>query len=111
LSKTLWIIVVGMALVTVAPRVFPILLLSGRRLPPIIERWLSLIAPAILSAMLLPQLLFVRDATPATPVFSTSNAFLLASVPTFFVAWRTKSLYKTVIVGIATVAALRLSGW
>jgi branched-subunit amino acid transport protein len=102
LDKTWWFIIGGMTVVTLLPRLTPILLLSDRRLPPVIQRWLSLIAPAILSALLLPELFFVRDATPVVP--------LLASVPTFLVAWWTKSLFKTVVVGIAAVALLRLIG-
>jgi branched-subunit amino acid transport protein len=104
LSKTLWIVVVGMTLVTVLPRVLPILLLSGRRLPRLVERWLSLIAPAVLSALLLPALLPDAEA----PLFSASNTFLWASVPAFLVAWRTKSLFGTVAAGIASAALLRL---
>jgi branched-subunit amino acid transport protein len=108
LSKTLWIVVAGMTLATALLRVLPLLLLSGCKLPPVVTRWLSLIAPAILSALLLPELLFVNDSTPTTPVIASSNTFLLASIPAFLVAWRTKSLYRTVVTGIAAVALLRL---
>jgi branched-subunit amino acid transport protein len=107
LNKNLWIVIGGMALVTVLPRLLPILLLPGRRLPPIVKRWLSLIVPAILSALLFPDLFFMRDTTSATLDLSTSNTFLRASIPTFLVAWRTKSLYKTVVVGIVAVSLLR----
>jgi branched-subunit amino acid transport protein len=103
LNETLWIVVGGMTLATVLPRVLPILLLSGRRLPRLAERWLSLIAPAVLSALLLPALLPDAD----SPFFSASNTFLWASIPAFLVAWRTKSLFGTVATGIAAVALLR----
>jgi branched-subunit amino acid transport protein len=93
-----------MTVVTVLPRVLPILLLSGRKLPRLAERWLSLIAPAVLSALLLPSLLPAAGA----PLFS--NTFLLASVPAFLVAWRTKSLFGTVVAGIVATALLRLAG-
>jgi branched-subunit amino acid transport protein len=108
-DKPLWLVIGGMMAVTLLPCVLPILLLPGRRLPSLVERWLSLIAPAILSALLLPELLFVGDGIPAAPVLSSSNTFLLASFPVFLVAWRTKSLFKTVIVGIALVAFLRFA--
>jgi branched-subunit amino acid transport protein len=108
MNETLGFVVAGMALVTVLPRVLPLLLLSGRKLPSIVERWLELIAPAILSALLLPELLFVRDTASSIPTLSVPNTFLLAGVPAFLVAWRTKSLYKTVVAGIAVVALLRL---
>jgi branched-subunit amino acid transport protein len=108
MNERLWFVVAGMSLVTLLPRVLPILLLSGRKLPSIVERWLGLIAPAILSALLLPELLFVRDTASSVSVISIPNTFLLAGIPSFFVAWRTKSLYKTVVVGISVVALLRL---
>ncbi|MDR1379202.1 MAG: AzlD domain-containing protein [Synergistaceae bacterium] len=107
MDKSLWIIIGGMALVTVLPRLLPIMLLSGRRLPLAVARWLSLIVPAILSALLFPELLFTRDAAARTFALSASNTFLMASVPTFFVAWKTKSLYKTIIAGIVAAAVLR----
>jgi branched-subunit amino acid transport protein len=101
-------IIGGMALVTVLPRLLPILLLPGRRLPPVLERWLSLIVPAILSALLFPDLLFIHDTASVVFTLSTSNIFLMASIPTFFIAWKTKSLYKTIVVGMVAVALLRL---
>ena len=87
---------------TVLPRLLPILLLPGRRLPPVVKRWLSLIVPAILS-----ELLFTHDTASVAFALSTSNIFLMASIPTFLVAWKTKSLYKTVAVGMVAVALLR----
>ena len=104
MSETLWLVIGGMTAVTVLPRILPILLLPGRKLPPFAERWLSLIAPAVLSALLLPELLPGAD----TPLFSASSTFLWASVPAFLVAWRTKSLFGTVAAGIASAAFLRL---
>ena len=101
-----WITIIGMMFVTFVPRVIPILLLSGRKIPKIIERWLSLIAPAILSALLMPELLLDRSGEAS--VLSFYNIYLFAALPTFFVAWRTKSLFGAVATGIAIVALVRL---
>ena len=106
--STTWVIIIGMTLVTFLSRVIPILLLSGRKMPKIAERWLSLIAPAILSALLWPELLL--DRSGQTPSFSFYNIYLLAAIPTFLVAWKTKSLFGAVVTGIATVALVRLLG-
>ena len=106
--STTWIIIGGMTLVTFLPRVIPILLLSGRKMPKIVERWLSLIAPAILSALLLPELLL--DRSGQTPSLSFFNLYLFAAFPTFLVAWKTKSLFGAVVTGLATVALVRLLG-
>jgi branched-subunit amino acid transport protein len=103
-----WIIIAGMMLVTFLPRVLPILLLSGRKIPNIVKRWLSLIAPAVLSALLLPELLIDRGSQ--IPSLSFYNLYLFAALPTFLVAWKAKSLFGAVAIGIATVALVRLLG-
>jgi branched-subunit amino acid transport protein len=97
-----------MTLATLLPRVIPLLLLPGRRMPRGIERWLSLVAPAIMAALLAPELLLVRD-TLEGPAFSLFNLNILAAVPTFWVAWKTKSLFGAVATGIAASALLRLA--
>jgi len=102
-----WLIIAGMALVTFLPRVIPILLLSGRKMPRIVERWLSLIAPAILAALLAPEL-FLDRSIPAAPVFVLSSVYIKAAIPAFIVAWKTRSLFGTVAVGIIAAALLRL---
>ena len=103
-----WIIITGMTLVTFIPRIIPILLLPGRKMPKIVERWLALIAPAILSALLLPELLL--DRSGPTSSLSFYNHYLLAAFPTFLVAFKTKSLFGAVMTGIITVALFRLPG-
>ena len=104
----IWVIIAGMTLVTLLPRVIPILMLSGRKMPKIIERWLSLIAPAILSALLLPELLL--DRSGPVPSLSFYNIYLFAAFPTFLVAWKTKSLFGAVVTGLTTVTLVRLLG-
>lgn len=101
-----WIIIIGMTLVTFLPRVIPILLLPGRKLPRLVERWLSLIAPAILSALLLPELIVIKSGQSVS--LSFFNVYLFAALPTFFAAWKTKGIFCAVVVGIATVAIMRL---
>ena len=107
MSKT-WMIIAGMAFVTFTPRVVPILLLQGRKIPKIVERWLALIAPAILSALLLPELLLDRGGS--SPSLSFYNLYLFAAFPTFVVGWKTKSLFGSVATGLAAVALARLLG-
>jgi branched-subunit amino acid transport protein len=106
----MWLVIAGMTLVTLVPRVTPLLLLPGKKMPEIVGRWLSLIAPAILAALLSPDLLLDRDSGPAALNLSFSNTYLLAAVPAFLVAWRTRSLFGTVVTGMAAAALLRLLG-
>ena len=107
MGKEAIFLVAGMAFVTVIPRVLPIWLLSDRRLSPIMDRWLALIAPAILSALLFPELLLNRSQSPAVLMPFTSNVYLPAAIVSFITAWKTKSLFCTGGMGGAAVAFLR----
>lgn len=97
---------VGMMAVTYIPRLFPLLFLSGRSLPPLFIAWLKLVPPAVLSAMLVPSLL-VKD---EQFTLAASNLYFWAALIAFPVAWKTKSLCLTVLVGMGCVAAGRFFG-
>jgi branched-subunit amino acid transport protein len=87
----------GMATVTYLPRWLPLRLLSSRTLPQWFLDWLSLIPVAVLSALLLPELLISGPSRHLDPM----NPKLLVAVPTFLVAAKTKSLLWAVLTGMA----------
>jgi branched-subunit amino acid transport protein len=95
-----------MAVVTYLPRLLPTLFLSGRNLRPLLIAWLRLIPPAVLAAMLAPSLL-VREGQVD---LGLANHFLWAALVAFPVAWRSKSLFATVVVGMGLVALGRYFG-
>ena len=107
MGREAFFLVAGMTLVTVIPRVLPIWLLSDRRLSPLVDRWLALIAPAILSALLFSELLLDRSQSSAVLMPFASNVYLPAAFLSFITAWKTKSLFCTVVMGSAAVAFLR----
>ena len=94
-SKEYLLLLLGMGLVTFLPRWFPLFFLSKRELPNLIVRWLDLIPAAILSALLIPELLI--GGTPKHLVFKPE---LIVAIPTFCFALKTKSLGGTVVVGM-----------
>jgi len=102
-EKIVLLTIVGMTLVTYIPRVAPVLALASRSLPEPLIRWLSFVPTAVLSAMLFPSLL-LKDASFD---FSQENVFLWAAIPAFLLAWRTKSFFGTVALGMGLVAAGR----
>jgi branched-subunit amino acid transport protein len=102
-QQIIFFAIIGMMLVTFLPRLLPIWLLSSRRLPNFIERWLSYIPPAVLAALLLPELLAKNNRIDP----AANQVFLVAAVPAFLVVWRTRSMFAAVIVGMAVVAGLR----
>ena len=105
------LLILGMALVTYIPRVLPLILLSSRELNPLLMRWLEMIPPAVLAALLAPAL-FLQTGENDTRIFflSMNNVFLLAAIPTFVAGWLTRSFFGTVVVGMVAVAALRYFG-
>lgn len=97
-----------MALVTYIPRVAPLMLLSSRNLNPLLMRWLEMVPPAVLAALLAPGLLLQTGAEGGKALFfSLENIFLLAAVPTCIAGWLSRSFFGTVAVGMGTVALLR----
>ncbi|MDL2306864.1 AzlD domain-containing protein [Desulfovibrio sp. OttesenSCG-928-C06] len=102
------LLILGMCLVTFIPRFLPMLLLSSRSLNPQLERWLKLVPPAVLAALLAPELLTSKGGAEGARLFiSPDNMMLLASIPCFITAWITKSFFGTIVVGMAALALLR----
>jgi branched-subunit amino acid transport protein len=93
-----------MAAVTYLPRLLPILLLSRRTLPGAIQRWLSYVPVAVLAALLAPAL-FAPVGQLNLSV--TENPAFWVSIPVFAVAFITRNLFVTVIVGMALIALFR----
>jgi branched chain amino acid efflux pump len=94
--ELVWVIL-GMGLVTYVPRWFPLVLLSRRNLPQWLVEWLDLIPAAILSALLLPEL--VTNGMPRH--LAVWQPELWVAIPTIIFALKTKSLGGTVVLGMA----------
>ncbi len=93
----------GMCLGAFLPRVLPISFLAKRQLPSFVQTWLSFVPVAILAALVAPEVFMQNEKL----FLSQENAFLLAFIPTLFVAYLSKSLFITLSAGMAFVAALR----
>lgn len=91
------LMVMMMGLVTFIPRWAPFFFLSNRKLPAWLVEWLDLIPAAILSALLIPSLITTGE--PRQMILLCPE--LLAAIPTFIFALKTRSLGGTVIVGMA----------
>ena len=90
------LLLLGMGLVTYIPRLVPLVVLAGRRLPEWLVEWLDLIPVAILAALLFPLLVISKDGES----ISLFRPELLAAVPTVIIALKMKSLSVTVIAGM-----------
>ena len=103
-QKTVLMTIIGMLAVTYIPRALPLLALASRSLSPVLVRWLGFIPAAVLAALLAPSLVLDEQGL----AFSLDNEFLLAAVPTFLVAVRTRSFVGSIITGMGVVALARL---
>lgn len=99
----LWLTILGMGVVTYAIRLLPIALLERIELPRIIQRALRFVPPAVLSAIIFPELLIRNGALDISP----GNDRLLAGLLAAFVAWRTKNVLVTVAVGMIALWILQ----
>jgi branched-subunit amino acid transport protein len=97
-------IIAGMAVVTYLPRMLPLVLLGRIQLPPLLLRWLKFVPVSVLAALLARELL-VQGGRLALP---PAHPQLLAAIPAFVVAFKTRSLMGTVLAGMAAMALIRL---
>jgi len=102
-QKVVILSIIGMLVVTYIPRVAPLLALASKSLPEPMVRWLSYVPTAVLSALLFPSLVLKENRFD----FSPENYFLWAAIPAFLLAWKTKSFFGTVALGMGLVAAGR----
>lgn len=101
-SLSMLLLMIGCAIVTWLPRVIPFMLVRNVKLPDVILKWLSYIPICILSALVLESLFHSED-----KMVTLDWLNVLAFIPTLIVAIYTKSLFKTVIVGVLTMALIR----
>lgn len=96
------LLIAGMALVTFGVR-YPVLALLGRvRLPEPVFRALKYVPPAVLAAIILPALVLPKGTLDLRP----TNDYFVAGIITALVAWRTRSVLLTILLGM-----LALWGW
>ncbi len=104
----MWAIIALMALTTFLLRISVITLFERIGMPLWIRRALPFIGPAVMTALVLPQILTRNGAL----FISASNARLFAGVVAFVVAWRTNNIVLTLTIGMLTLwAAQYASAW
>jgi len=99
----LWLIIVGMGVITFSIRLLPIALLHRIDLPPIVWRALRFVPTAVLSAIVFPALLQPND----TFDLSLGNVRLLAGLMAIIVAWRSKNVLLTIGAGMIALWVLQ----
>ena len=99
----LGLIIVGMGAVTYAIRLSLILLLGRLKVPPLVQRALRFVPPAVLSALIFPELLLPGG----TLMLSLGNVRLLSGVLAGLVAWQSKNVLLAIAVGMVALWVLQ----
>ena len=101
---SLWLIILGMTLVTFAGRASFLMLPQRVRLPALFVRSLRYVPAAVLTAIWAPELLLQKGVLS----LGLGNERLLAGVVAILIAWRYRVTFGTIVAGLV---ALHLFDW
>lgn len=97
-----WLMIMGVALVSLLPKMLPVALFSRFEMPAWLEKWLSFVAPAVLGALTAVSIL-----APAGKIdLGVNNLYIWAFIPTLIAGWKWKSILVTLLVGMLSMALL-----
>ena len=101
-ETSIWIMIIGVSIVSILPRILTVALFSRFEFPAPLKRWLSFVAPAVLSSLTALSVL----APDGYIDISIQNMYIWAFIPTILTAIKTRSLFYSLLVGIVTMALL-----
>jgi branched-subunit amino acid transport protein len=101
-NAEIWAVIAGGMLVTYASRLSFIVLVPADRLPARLRLALRFVPPAVLAALVAPELLRPQGALD----ISLGNERLLAGLAASLVAWRFRNTWATLAVGLLVYAVL-----
>lgn len=100
---TLWLTIIGAGLLTYAIRLSFIVLLGRISVPEVVRRGLRFVPAAVLSAIIFSEVL-LKD---KQLYLSFNNTRLFAGLIAALVAWRTRNILLTIVVGMLALWALQ----
>lgn len=102
----LWLAIVGAGAITFALRLSFIALLGQIEIPLVLARALRFVPAAVLTAVVIPLLLYVNGAVEV----SFGNERLLAGLAAVLICWRTRSVSLTLVGGMVVLWTLQAIG-
>lgn len=102
----LWLVVIMAGALTFLIRLSFIALLANWQMPTFVQRALQLVPPAVLAAIVFPELLVKDGQLFASP----DNYRLIAGAIAILVAWRFRSVMPTIVAGMAALWLLQYFG-
>lgn len=99
----LWLIFLAAGLLTYAMRLSFILLWGKIEVPVWLQRALRFVPPAVMTAIFFPELFMPGGTLNLTP----GNARLIAGTLAALVAWRTRNIVFTILVGMGALLLIQ----
>jgi len=103
---SIWLVMLAGGLLTFGMRYSLIFLFGRMRVPGLLQRSLRFVPPAVLSAIVLPDLLLHAG----SPNLTFQNERMLAGAIAILAAWRTRNMLVTIAIGMAALLLLRWVG-
>lgn len=103
-DAAVWATMAAMGLVTYLTRLSFIAAWGRLAPPPLLREALRFVPPAVLAAIIAPDVLMPGGALDLSP----GNERLPAAIVAALVAWRTRSALLTILAGVAALVAARL---
>lgn len=99
----IWLTLIIAGILTFLTRLSFIALIDRWKLPPVIQRSLRFVPPAVLSAIIFPEL-FIRSGSFD---LSLTNYRLIAGIISAFVGWKSRNIFLTIAAGMASLYLLQ----
>lgn len=97
-------LIIGIALLTFFTRFALAVILRKRKISEKWNRWMVYIPIAVFTTIIVPSLLAPNEKLELT----IQNEYLIAGIVTLLIAYKTKNLIGTVIIGILIIYMLRV---
>lgn len=101
---SIWLVLIFGGLLTFATRLSFIFLFGYIEIPAWFQRALRFVPPAVLTALITPELLVHNGALD----ISLGNLRLIAGAAAILVAWRTRNFWLTILVGMIMLVTLQV---
>ncbi|GHO61991.1 membrane protein [Ktedonobacter sp. SOSP1-52] len=98
-----WLLIIGIGLLTYGLRLSFILGLGRVEMPALVLRTLRFVPIAVLTAIIVPQLLLPGGAVD----LSLHNPRWLAGLLAALIAWRTRNVFLTIVIGMLALWGLQ----
>lgn len=100
----IWLVLLLGGVLTFLMRLSFIYLFGRFTIPPMVKRMLRFVPPAVLSALIAPELFMPVNKLD----LRLDNHRLLAGLVAILVAWRTKNTLLTILAGMAALLVLQI---